>query len=1065
MTTPRTALVALLIAPALGFGCTKTPKAWAGRIQSRSDLIGGPRALGEIGDYRLHNGRVRFIVQDVGTSRGFGTFGGSLIDADLNRGDERADPHATTLPGRDGLAELFPAFFLAAVEPTQVKVLDDGSGDGAACGGPPGTACLRVIGKTSEFLTATSFIDQATLGSGLTFFVDYKLGPADDYLSITATVANGRPESHVFPIGQFPVPFGFISLFGDGQPLFLNGEAGYDVRFSLARSYKRPYQLPAFPGITADIVATEGNGVSYGLSFVPDASPGYVYKHRDQYEKYGAVQASTMLVPFVSGSFVGVYMAEPPAVLAGGASFSYTARLRLGDGSASSVIDAQLRDTNTPTGLLTGIVREERSEQPVPYADVVVLSAQKPAGCADCGSLSGAAVTTARADQAGRFHALLPPGDYVAVARLAPRPNGVPQLFSVALGKPSYLEPHVGRAALLAVDVSDETGRRVPAKVTLDAAYGPEHAGQDPRTFLYDFRIGDPYRPTDLIPDTDDPETRRYVEAVFRATDGRAQGAVRPGLYRVTVSRGPAYTLDVQDVALDPGTLTHVSAVVRRVLPASGRVAADLHVHTIGSIDSDVTYEDRVASYAAEGIDYLVATDHNLITDLRPTVHRMGLEDFVQTTTGLELTSLEAGHWNGFPLAYDPGPVRHYNFDWFRRKPQELFDDLRANGRYGPDDTVVQVNHPRDSVQGYFTSYGLIGDALNADPLHDTPPRQGSFVPRGKGFEPGDFSLDFDAVEILTGKRFDLMRTFRVPEQLPPPPLPATVGPPGSILRDKTGAVAFPGALEDWMHLLDAGLRVTAVGNSDSHKLLDGEGGYPRNLVDLGHGWQGAAQLDEREIARAIKAGRVMVTTAPEITLAALDPASGARGEAPVELPPGALVVPDAAGTVRVRVVVKAAPWVDVTRVSLLLPGGQTVAVPLGPPSADGVTRLDAVRRVRVPDGRDSWIAAQVEGDRSLYPVVVPFEIPPLLLNDAVGAVGAGLGLGDEFGNLKPQLVTRVMPFALANPILVDGNGDGKWGLQRPKHARAGPALEEPNPLTDARPVDLRAMYREWVAH
>ena len=89
------------------------------------------------------------------------------------------------------------------------------------------------------------------------------------------------------------------------------------------------------------------------------------------------------------------------------------------------------------------------------------------------------------------------------------------------------------------------------------------------------------------------------------------------------------------------------------------------------------------------------------------------------------MSSLEAGHWNGYPLAYDVGPVRQYNFDWFRRRPQQLFDDLRAGGRYGPDDTVVQVNHPRDAVQGYFTAYGLIGDPLNNDPGHDTPPRQG----------------------------------------------------------------------------------------------------------------------------------------------------------------------------------------------------------------------------------------------------------------------------------------------------------------------------------------------------
>jgi hypothetical protein len=532
---------------------------------------------------------------------------------------------------------------------------------------------------------------------------------------------------------------------------------------------------------------------------------------------------------------------------------------------------------------------------------------------------------------------------------------------------------------------------------------------------------------------------------------GRAQGELRPGNYRVTVSRGPAYTIDTHEVVLEPGVLTRVSAVVQRVLPSNGRVAADLHVHSIASIDADVPFEDRVASYAAEGIDFLASTDHNYVVDLKPTVARMALEDFVQTTVGIELSSLEAGHWNAYPLDYKVGPVRHYDLDWLRQRPQQIFDGLRGLGRYGPADTVVQVNHPRDSVQGYFAAYGLIGDPLSNELLHDTPPRQGTFVPSGPGFEFGTFSLDFDAMEILTGKRFDLMRTFRVPDVLPPPPLPATVGPPGSIVRDSTGAVAFPGAFEDWQHLLDAGHRITAVGNSDSHHLVDGEGGYPRNLIDVGHGWDSATQLDELEIARAIKAGKVMVTTAPEITLTAVDPGGGA------EQPVGSLVRPDAAGTVTVHIVVDAAPWVDVTHAALILPGGQRVELALDPPT-DGVRRLDAMHRVRVPDGRDSWIAAEVTGDRSLYPVVVPFEIPPLLLNDAVASVGSAVGLTDEFGNLKPQQITRVTPFAASNPIFVDGNGDGKWGVQRQAAAAVGPAA-------DARAVDLRAVYRSWSAH
>ncbi len=126
-----------------------------------------------------------------------------------------------------------------------------------------------------------------------------------------------------------------------------------------------------------------------------------------------------------------------------------------------------------------------------------------------------------------------------------------------------------------------------------------------PRDFLYDFRLGDPYRPTDLVPDTADPETRRYLEATFRAVNGRAQGQVRPGHYRITVSRGPDYSLDVQEADLLEGQLTRIGAKVTRVLPRGNLIAADLHVHSAGSVDSDVLLDDRAESYAAKGIDFL----------------------------------------------------------------------------------------------------------------------------------------------------------------------------------------------------------------------------------------------------------------------------------------------------------------------------------------------------------------------------------------------------------------------------------------------------------------------------
>ena len=123
----RLALVAL----ALSAGCTRTSQpARAFKIESRADLIGGKRALADVGDYKITNGLVHAIVQDVGTSRGFGAFGGSLIDIDLVRGTETSAVKGPV--GNDYFTEMFPAFFLTALEPAEVTVLSDGSDGGAA---------------------------------------------------------------------------------------------------------------------------------------------------------------------------------------------------------------------------------------------------------------------------------------------------------------------------------------------------------------------------------------------------------------------------------------------------------------------------------------------------------------------------------------------------------------------------------------------------------------------------------------------------------------------------------------------------------------------------------------------------------------------------------------------------------------------------------------------------------------------------------------------------------------------------------------------------------------------
>src|SRR4051794_19023518 len=121
------ALLAASLAVAVATGSCSQPKTSdliAFRVTDRGQLFGGgPRALGDVGDYVLQNDRVRIVIQNAGFSRGFGVYGGGIIDADLRRADENGRNESNKLGGKDIFAEMFPSFFFQAVACNKVEVL------------------------------------------------------------------------------------------------------------------------------------------------------------------------------------------------------------------------------------------------------------------------------------------------------------------------------------------------------------------------------------------------------------------------------------------------------------------------------------------------------------------------------------------------------------------------------------------------------------------------------------------------------------------------------------------------------------------------------------------------------------------------------------------------------------------------------------------------------------------------------------------------------------------------------------------------------------------------------
>ncbi|MBW1807851.1 MAG: PHP domain-containing protein, partial [Deltaproteobacteria bacterium] len=254
------------------------------------------------------------------------------------------------------------------------------------------------------------------------------------------------------------------------------------------------------------------------------------------------------------------------------------------------------------------------------------------------------------------------------------------------------------------------------------------------------------------------PGTGRY----FYTADGFGELEIEAGSYEIWASRGFEYSVDKQQVAVEAGQTTLVTARLIREVDTPGWISADFHVHGQCSYDAVVKHRDRVIAFAGEGVEMLSTSDHDWITDLAPYVFELGLEHWVATQVGLELTTVELGHFLGFPYDYkefeDGKRVQEQGaIDWTGKIPDQLFDEMRELGLYGPKETAVIVAHPRDSFFGYFDQYGM--SAYNPSEVTGTlfewfPP----FVQNAIA-DPELFSGRFDGLELFNSKRFELIRT------------------------------------------------------------------------------------------------------------------------------------------------------------------------------------------------------------------------------------------------------------------------------------------------------------------
>jgi hypothetical protein len=210
LTTPWIAL-ALLAPTCDGGGTTPVDRvARAVRITSEAELLSGRTARGRVGDFKLWNDKVTFVLSDVGLDDGYQRYGGLPVDADVVR--------AAGEPGASQLGSIFFGFDQRLFEPEAAEVVADGDG-----GETGDRAVVRFTGQDGYFPWLASFMGTVfpveTIDCDLTY--EYSLGPGDEALRVDITVRNRARTEQLVDM----VEVAFIA--GDGLKPFFMGP-GFD---------------------------------------------------------------------------------------------------------------------------------------------------------------------------------------------------------------------------------------------------------------------------------------------------------------------------------------------------------------------------------------------------------------------------------------------------------------------------------------------------------------------------------------------------------------------------------------------------------------------------------------------------------------------------------------------------------------------------------------------------------------------------------------------------------------------------------------------------------------------
>jgi hypothetical protein len=897
--------------------------AFVRRISDEADLMSGAAAQGKIGDWIIGNDKAHFIIQGHDRHSGPCPWGGNVIDVALL---------SDTGEAFDVAGELCSFIQLGrTLLPEHFEVVADGS---------EGPAILAVTGKDTvlDFLNINSLIS-SFLGANVELPVDANLdlpiamtayyildGDTNALRTIMAFRNDGQAEQpvHIF-VGDILDSGGSVEFFNPFSSMKGFGYAGYNPE---------PMDFLAFRGTNAS------------FAYVPDRQAD------------GSHGASYLAISGVAGIGLGIdniltaltqpleKLLEDPALLSlsPGQSDQVARWIIAGNGSLSSITDTIYALRDEATGTVDFSMWESVSGEAVTGHRVSFVS-------------NGRALTQCVTDAKGACSLTLPAGEYDIVPDTTSRRVVEGSKIVVKVGEKIEAQVLMEPQARIQVSVTDLIGKPTPAKVAVRCVGecpGPGNSQMRDVT-------------TDRLPGG--------LQAIaFVDTSGTAELLLPSGEYALVVSRGPAWSVWPDDdlsgfpVNLEPGQTLELDATISKVLPLDGWISGDLHVHAVNSPDSPISNERRVRSMMAEGVDVLVSTDHDYITDFAPTIKALGAESQIVSVIGEELTTFDYGHFNAFPLDHQPDDLNGGAFDWGNAEkdnhhPAKIFAALHAHS----GEQVIQVNH---AAGGYFGLTGLDPETgtTMADPAGFRIDMEGyEFT----GDDTGLFDDGWTAMEMLNGLK-------------------------GNRFYD---LAAY------WFTFLSRGMQKTGTAVSDTHKSLSSQSGGSRSWVWVGTDQDTPESFDAYHWAKQVNAGHLVGSNGPMVEFSATVANSGVHIT-------GDTLKMDAPGTVAFTARILVPRWMRVNRVELV--GNVTGVAPV-----DG---LLVPVNIKPLESQEFELGPKDLVDDQYYERIID-------LSHDVDADGWYLvlvhGDGENIPSMTPVTPKDVAPFAFTNPIYVDIGGNG----------------------------------------